>query len=142
VWIAPALAVLTDTAVRAQPTLRAACWAAAGLAAIIFGAWPSLWPGGGAAVPWGLIWYAPATPADAGPVHPEYHWAGLQLLAGNLYLLAGFAVLAAAAVTAARHPGPPTRTGPGQDPCQQAPSTGRHRHPDYPDPDVGAAVWA
>jgi hypothetical protein len=48
VWIAPALAVLTDT----QPRLRAAWWAAGGLAAIISGAWPSLWPGGGAAVPW------------------------------------------------------------------------------------------
>lgn len=60
-------------------------------ATIGFGAWPA----GGAGLPWGLIWYAPATPYDAGPVHPEYHWAGLQLLAGNLYLLAGLLLLAA-----------------------------------------------
>jgi glycosyl transferase family 87 len=72
--------------------------AATGLAAAIFGAWPSMWPGGGPAVPWGLIWYAPATPGGAGQVHPEYHWAGLQLLAGNLYLFAGLVVLAAAGV--------------------------------------------
>ena len=132
VWIAPALAVLTDTAVRAQPSLRAVWWAAAGLAAIIFGAWPSLWPGGGAAVPWGLIWYAPATPADVGTVHPEYHWAGLQLLAGNLYLLAGFAGLAAAAVTAARHPAPPARIALIETPLSEDPLTGRHRPPDSP----------
>jgi alpha-1,2-mannosyltransferase len=124
VWIAPALAVLTDTAVRAQPARRAAWWASAGLAAIIFGAWPSLWPGGGAAVPWGLIWYAPATPYDAGTVHPEYHWTGLQLLAGNLYLLAGFAILAAAAVTAARHPAPPDRSAPIKTPLSAGPLSG------------------
>jgi alpha-1,2-mannosyltransferase len=128
VWIAPALAVLTDTAVRAQPALSAAWRAFAGLVAIIFRAWPSLWPGGGAAVPWGLIWYAPATPADTGTVHPEYHWAGLQLLAGNLYLLAGFAILAAA-VTAARHPAPPARTAPIKTPLSAGPLTGRHRRP-------------
>jgi hypothetical protein len=127
VWIAPALAVLTDTAVRAQPRLRAVWWAAGGLAAIIFGAWPSLWPGGGAAVPWGLIWYAPATPADTGTVHPEYHWAGLQLLAGNLYLLAGFAVLAAAAVATTTHRASPARTGPDPGPAASRPLPGRHR---------------
>jgi len=98
VWIGPALAVLTDTAVRARSVRRAAWWACAGLTAVIFGAWPSMWPGGGPAVPWGLIWYAPATPGRAGQVHPEYHWAGLQLLAGNLYLLVGLVVLAAAGV--------------------------------------------
>ena len=49
----------------------------------------------------GLIWYAPGTPDDAGAVHPEYHWAGLQLLVGNLYLLAGLAALAAVATAAA-----------------------------------------
>jgi alpha-1,2-mannosyltransferase len=111
VWIAPALAVLTDTAVRARPARRAGWWASAGLAAMAFGAWPSMRPGG-AAVPWGLIWYAPATPYDAGTVHPEYHWAGLQLLAGNLYLLAGLVILAATAITAARHPAPPDPTAP------------------------------
>jgi alpha-1,2-mannosyltransferase len=103
VWIAPALAVLTDMAVRARGALRAAWSASAGLVAVSFGAWPSLWNGGGSALPWGLIWYAPATPDDLGAIHPEYHWAGMQLLAGNLYLLTGLAMLATAAITAARH---------------------------------------
>jgi alpha-1,2-mannosyltransferase len=104
VWIAPALAVLTDMAVRARGALRAAWSAAAGLLAVAFGAWPSLWKGGGSAVPWGLIWYAPYTPGDVGQIHPEYHWTGLQLLAGNLYMLAGCVMLATAAITATRHP--------------------------------------
>jgi alpha-1,2-mannosyltransferase len=131
VWIAPALAVLTDTAVRARPARRAGWWASAGLAAMAFGAWPSLRPGG-AAVPWGLIWYAPATPYDAGTVHPEYHWAGLQLLAGNLYLLAGLVILAAAAITAARHPAPPDRTAPVKALLPASPLSGRHRRPGHP----------
>jgi alpha-1,2-mannosyltransferase len=131
VWIAPALAVLTDTAVRARPARRAGWWASAGLAAMAFGAWPSLRPGG-AAVPWGLIWYAPATPYDAGTVHPEYHWAGLQLLAGNLYLLAGLVILAATAITAARHPAPPDRTAPVKALLPASPLSGRHRRPGHP----------
>ena len=96
VWIAPVLAVLAEEAVRARGRARAAWWAAAGLAAAAFGAWPNADP----ATPWGLIWSAPATPDDAGAVHPEYHWAGLQLLAGNLYLLTGLAALAVVAAAA------------------------------------------
>jgi hypothetical protein len=64
-----------------------------------------LWKDGGARVPWGLIWYAPASPNYQEASHPEYHWAGLQLIAGNLYLLTGFVLLAAAAALAmAAHP--------------------------------------
>jgi alpha-1,2-mannosyltransferase len=103
VWLAPALVVPADMAVRSHGAVRAAWSASAGLVAVAFGAWPSLWRGGGSAVPWGLIWYAPYTPNDTGGIHPEYHWAGLQLLAGNLYLLAGFVILATAAIAAARH---------------------------------------
>jgi hypothetical protein len=106
------LAVLTDMAVRARGALRAAWWAFTGLVVVVFAAWPSVWPGGGPAVPWGLIWYAPATPDNVGdvPSHPEYHWAGLQLFAGNLYLLAGLVVLAAALMAATGRPdlGDPT----------------------------------
>jgi alpha-1,2-mannosyltransferase len=98
VWIAPALAVLTDMAIRGHGAARAAWSASAGLVAVVFGAWPSLWKGGGSAVPWGLIWYAPYTRYGIGGTHPEYHWAGLQLLAGNLYLLAGLVMLATAAI--------------------------------------------
>jgi alpha-1,2-mannosyltransferase len=106
VWIAPALAVLADTAFRARGALRAAWFASFGLVAVAFEAWPSLWKGGGSVVPWGLIWYAPSTPAGVGDIHPEYHWAGLQLVAGNLYLLAGFVMLAIAGTATARSPGP------------------------------------
>jgi alpha-1,2-mannosyltransferase len=104
VWIALVLVVLTDVAGRARGVARAACWGSAGLAAAAFAAWPSLWQDGGAAVPWGLIWYAPASPNYQGARHPEYHWAGLQLIAGNLYLLTGLILLAAAAAIAAARP--------------------------------------
>jgi alpha-1,2-mannosyltransferase len=103
VWIAPALAVLASMALRARGVLRAAWFASFALVAVGFEAWPSLWKGGGSVVPWGLIWYAPSTPADFGDIHPEYHWAGLQLVAGNLYLLTGFVMLAIAAIATARH---------------------------------------
>jgi hypothetical protein len=69
---------------------------------VVFGAWPSIWKGGGSAVPWGLIWYAPYTPGGIGSVHPEYHWRGLQLVAGNLYLLAGLVMLATAGIVTRR----------------------------------------
>jgi alpha-1,2-mannosyltransferase len=100
VWIALALAVLASMAVRSQGSLRVVCGGYAALHVVVFGAWPSLWTGGGSVVPWGLIWYAPYTPGDAGSTHPEYQWAGLRLLAGNLYLLTGSAMLVAVAVAA------------------------------------------
>jgi alpha-1,2-mannosyltransferase len=43
VWIAPALAVLADTAFRARGALRAGWFASFGLVAVVFEAWPSLW---------------------------------------------------------------------------------------------------
>ena len=103
VWTAPAVAALAGMALRARAALRAVWAASAGLVAVVFAAWPSLWIGDGSAVPWGLIWYAPASADEAGPTHPEYHWSGLQLLAGNLYLLAGCALLAVAAIATAWH---------------------------------------
>jgi hypothetical protein len=56
------------------------------------------------------------------PSYPEYHWHGLQLLAGNLYLLGGlglFAVTLAVAIRLVRSDGtrllsvplPPLRRG-------------------------------
>jgi alpha-1,2-mannosyltransferase len=101
IWIAPALAVLTDSAIRAGGVLRAAGWMAAGLVTVAFAAWPSQWLGDGTGLPWGLIWHAPSTPYELGVVHPEYHWGGLMLLVGNLYVLVGLAMLAAAAITTA-----------------------------------------
>ena len=110
VWIAPVLAVLADLAARAGGRVRAWAWAAAGLVAVVFAAWPGLWLGSGSAFPWGLIWYAPASRNYLGTRHPEYHWAGLQLLSGNLYLLAGLVLLGAAAVILeVTQPRPPGR---------------------------------
>jgi alpha-1,2-mannosyltransferase len=111
VWIAPALAVLADAAVGGSGVLRAAWSASFALLAVAFGAWPSLWKGGGSVVPWGLIWYAPSSPAEVGGVHPEYRWAGLQLLAGNLYLLTGLVVLAIAAIASFLAPRRPHEAG-------------------------------
>ena len=98
VWIAPVLAVLTDMAVRAGGKMRAWAWAAAGFVAVVFAAWPGLPRVGGVTLTWGLIWYAPASWSYVGATHAEYHWVGLQLLAGNLYLLTGLILLGAAAV--------------------------------------------
>jgi alpha-1,2-mannosyltransferase len=115
VWIALVLAVLADLAARAQGVVRAAWAASAGLIAVLFWAWPSTWQPHGD-LPWGLIWYAPATRYDLGSYHPEYHWAGLQLLAGNLYLLAGLVILAVTATATAARSGVlrgESRAGPG-----------------------------
>jgi Glycosyltransferase family 87 len=104
VWIAPGLAVLADQAVRARGQARWSGWALLAALALVFGAWPSLWRSHAALVPWGLIWYAPGTSAGVyGHVRPsEYHWHGFTLLAGNLYILAGLALFALIAVSAAR----------------------------------------
>jgi uncharacterized membrane protein len=50
--------------------------------------------------PAGLVWYAPTTYFATGskPWYQEFHWHGLQLLAGNGFVLAGLACLAAAAL--------------------------------------------
>jgi alpha-1,2-mannosyltransferase len=103
VWVAPGLAVLADAAIRARSATRRACWALAGALAVLFGAWPMLGRPG-PLVPWGLIWYAPGSPGAAAshPWSSEYHWQGLTWLAGNLYVLAGLALLAWLAVLARR----------------------------------------
>jgi len=95
VWIAPGLALLIDTAVRAgragRPGLRAAWYALAAAVLIVFGEWPEFWKAGAGLLNGGLINYAPAASFAHGdnPAYPEYHWHGVQLIAGNLELLAG-----------------------------------------------------
>ena len=119
VWVAPGLAVLVDAALRAgSGWARASRIAAAAAVAVAFGAWPRLWPGGDTGLlQGGLIWYAPVSTFSSGDNarYVEYHWHGLQGIAGNLYVIAGAALfvlaLAAAAQTLrTRRSGAPQRS--------------------------------
>ena len=119
VWVAPGLAVLIDAAVRAGKGRARAAWIAAAAAVVVaFGAWPRLWPGGDTGLlQGGLIWYAPVSTFSSGDNarYVEYHWHGLQGIAGNLYVIAGSALfvlaLAAAAYTLrTRRSGAPQRS--------------------------------
>ena len=117
VWVAPALIVLTDAALRARGLLRAAGLAAVGAVVVAFGAWPRWWPGGTTPLQGGLIWYAPMTGFGTGdsPAYVEYRWHGLQLIAGNLYVLVGIALFPMALGAAWRL----LRTGPPPPPQAQ-----------------------
>jgi alpha-1,2-mannosyltransferase len=95
VWIAPGLALIVDAAVRAgragQTGLRAAWYALAAVVLILLAGWPDFWNAKAGLLEGGLINYAPAAsfPSGDNPAYHEYHWHGLQLLAGNLELLVG-----------------------------------------------------
>jgi alpha-1,2-mannosyltransferase len=118
VWVAPGFALLAHLgAVARRPAARAAWWAAGGGLFLVFACWPQFWnlPQSGL-TPAGLGWYAPGTYFATGskPWYHEFHWHGLQLLAGNSAVLAGLACLAALVAAAAlglvrerrREPGP------------------------------------
>jgi alpha-1,2-mannosyltransferase len=102
VWVAPAIALLAHLGAQARGAVRAAWWAAAAGLVLVFGAWPQFWDAQAALTPAGLVWYGPATYFATGdrPWYHEFHWHGLQLLAGNIFVLAGLAGLAALAVAA------------------------------------------
>ncbi|HEX5297815.1 MAG TPA: glycosyltransferase 87 family protein [Streptosporangiaceae bacterium] len=106
VWVAPGLALLAHLgAVARRRAARAAWWGAGGGLFVVFASWPQLWNlGQSGLTPAGLGWYAPGTYFATGskPWYHEFHWHGLQLLAGNSAVLAGLACLAALAVAAAR----------------------------------------
>jgi alpha-1,2-mannosyltransferase len=118
VWIVPGVTILLSLGLRARGRIRWAWLTGAGLVTGLFGAWPGfLWgqPVDLGAFSEGFIWASPNTPpgtfARLGdrPSYVEYHWAGWQLVAGNLYVLTGIAALiliAALAVLSrmARHP--------------------------------------
>jgi alpha-1,2-mannosyltransferase len=115
VWIIPAVVVAVVYAVRAGSEVVR--WTAAGVAAgivLVFGAWPGfLWslPASTGGYFEGLIWVPPVTDPEIyfqlgdRRWYAEYHWHGLQLITGNLYVLAGivlFALLALWALTVPR----------------------------------------
>ncbi len=105
VWVAPGLALLAHLGAQARGAVRAGWWAAAGVLFVVFGAWPQFWDLAQAGLtPAGLFWYGPATYFARGdqPWYHEFHWHGLQILAGNSLVLAGLAVLALLVVAAVR----------------------------------------
>jgi alpha-1,2-mannosyltransferase len=105
VWVAPGLAVLVDAGRRPGPRRARAVWLAAAAAVVVaFGAWPRFWPSTTGLLQGGLIWYAPASAFGSGDNarYVEYHWHGLQLIAGNLYVIAGGALFVVALAAASR----------------------------------------
>jgi alpha-1,2-mannosyltransferase len=104
VWVAPGMALLAHLgAVAGRRAVRAAWWAAGTLLFLIFASWPQLWNlRQSGLTPAGLGWYAPGTYFATGskPWYHEFHWHGLQLLAGNSTVLTGLACLAALVVAA------------------------------------------
>jgi alpha-1,2-mannosyltransferase len=104
VWVAPGIALLAHLgAVARRRAVRAAWWAAAACLFLILACWPQFWNlGQSGLTPAGLGWYAPGTYFATGskPWYHEFHWHGLQLLAGNSAVLTGLACLAALVVAA------------------------------------------
>jgi alpha-1,2-mannosyltransferase len=124
VWIVPAIALLAGYAARVGGRAR---WGYLGLAAAIvavFGAWPGgLWgePQDLGGFSLGFIWAPPNT--NPGTYYqlgdrrwfPEYHWHGLELVTGNLYILTGlvlFVLLLVLALRSTRWSQPPGPGGP------------------------------
>jgi alpha-1,2-mannosyltransferase len=104
VWVALGIALLAHLGAQARGTARAAWWVAGGALFAVFGAWPQFWDAQAGLTPAGLVWYGPATYFATGdkPWYHEFHWHGLQLIAGNSFVLAGLVALAALAVAALR----------------------------------------
>jgi alpha-1,2-mannosyltransferase len=99
VWIAPFLAIPVAYAFRGG--YRPVWIAVTGVVVIAFLGWPKLWNAGTGK---GVIWLPPASGDAYGdnPRYAEYHWHGIQLLEGNLYVLIGCLMLVTALVYAWR----------------------------------------
>ena len=106
VWIAPGLALIVDAAVRAGRVgatgLRTAWYALAAAVLIVFASWPDFWSKTAGLLQGGLINYAPSEgfPNRDNPAYREYHWHGLELIAGNLEVLAGLGLFVVVLVVA------------------------------------------
>jgi glycosyl transferase family 87 len=104
VWVAPGFALLAHLGAAARRrAARVGWWAAGGVLFLIFASWPQFWNLSQAGLtPAGLGWYAPGTYFATGdkPWYHEFHWHGLQLVAGNSAVLTGLACLAALVVAA------------------------------------------
>lgn len=115
VWTVPAVVAAIGYAARTRGGLRVAYAALAVVIAGVFFGWPgSLWgePNDLGGFSLGLIWAPPNTNPGTyyrlgdRPWFAEYHWHGLQLLSGNLYVLTGIGLLAllcVASVLLVRH---------------------------------------
>jgi alpha-1,2-mannosyltransferase len=88
VWIVPVFVAVADAAWRRRSP---ALWAGLAGLMLVFGAYPVGQPGDPAALK-GLIWSVPAGG------NREYRWHSWQLVAGNLYALAGLGMLCAAVI--------------------------------------------
>jgi alpha-1,2-mannosyltransferase len=104
IWIALGIALLGHLAVQARGAARSAWWAAAAALVLVFGAWPQFWNPTQGLTPAGLFWYGPSNYFAYGdePWYKEYHWNGLQTLAGNSMIFAGLIVFAAFVIAAVR----------------------------------------
>jgi alpha-1,2-mannosyltransferase len=108
VWVVPGMMAAGHYAARlaghGRPRAAFGCLAVALALGCVTFCWPGgLWgiqAGGPGDFTTGLVWAAPSSPVwyfvkhGDQPWFLEYHWRGLQLLAGNAYALAGLAVLA------------------------------------------------
>jgi alpha-1,2-mannosyltransferase len=111
VWVVPAIALFTDTAVRATGAARRAWWVLAAAAASLFAAWPYPYTGPAAFVPQGLLGFF----VGPHPAHQVYYLQGVEVISWNLFVLAGLAMLAVAIGGAVRT-GLAGRGGPGTRP--------------------------
>lgn len=108
VWAVPAVVACLVYGARASGACRWACFGSAITILGLFGAWPVSLLGESpsrASYHLGLIWLPPdPNPARSLPVdqpwYPVYHWHGLDLLIGNLYVLTGLLLLVLLAAAA------------------------------------------
>ena len=111
VWVVPVVTVLASYTWRARGSARWALAATTLATLVAFGGWPgSLFgqPHDLGSFSLGLIFLAPS---DSGfyfqylgdrPWYAEYHWTGIDLLAGNLFVLTGLALITLMAIMAFR----------------------------------------